>query len=108
MLASKTLSKLERMFDDGIIDFNPDVYHYSIVLGSWASSKREDACDEVLKILARAVKRTEPTTRLFDTALSTLGSRGRGQSAEEILDYMMVLDRKGHPEVRPSLNTFTE
>lgn len=108
VLASKTLNNLESMVDSGAIDFSPDVYHYCIVLGTWASSARKDACDEVQAILARAIKRTQPTTRLFDTALDTLASFGRGQSAEEILDYMLVLDRKGYSEARPSVNTFVE
>jgi hypothetical protein len=106
--ANEALIKLEEMYDDGKIDFCPDVYHYSIVVGAWASTSRPDACDRILALLARAVKRTRVTTRLFDTALQKLARHGRGQDAEEILDYMLVLNRKGFSEARPSTSSFVE
>jgi hypothetical protein len=108
MKANAALIKLEQLFDEGKIDFCPDVYHYSIVVGAWASTSRADACDQILSLLARAVKRTRVTTRLFDTALQKLARHGRGQDAEELLDYMLVLDRKGFPEARPSASSFVE
>jgi hypothetical protein len=107
MKAKQVLIKLEKLYDEGKIDFCPDVYHYSIVVGAWASSFRHDACDEILSVLARAIRRTKVTTRLFDTAFQKLARHGKGQAAEEILDYMLVLDRNGRREARPTSSSFT-
>jgi pentatricopeptide repeat protein len=112
---------MEELYVARTIPAPPDVYHYTILCGTWAKSsslhyysnsktssslvkgrrsayKNNRASERCVQILAHMMKRhqegypnVKPNVRTFNAVLDCLARTGQGERAEQLLYYMLNL-----------------
>ena len=74
--ADRIVRMMEEYHKKGIVDYAPDVYHYTILCGVWAKSRLPFASDRCVQIIGHMMERskqgypnTMPNTRTLNAAL---------------------------------------
>jgi pentatricopeptide repeat protein len=112
--ADTLVQEMEELYEAGIIDSPPDVYHYTILTGVWAKSEQgQKAADRSLEILAHMMERNrngyphvQPNCRTYNAVLDCLARADDGDRVEALLYYMLKCYKDGDEEAKPDSFSF--
>lgn len=112
--ADQLVREMEELYESGVIDSPPDVYHYTILAGVWAKSEQGMVgANRAVQILAHMMDRhnagfpnVKPNCRTFNAVLDCLSRADDGDRVENLLYHMLKLYKDGDESAKPDSFSF--
>jgi len=111
--ADQIVRQMEELYQKGLIEDHPDVYHYTILCGVWAKSRIPGAADRCVQILSHMMERHNsgfpnilPNVRTFNAVLDCFARNKQAERAEQLLYHMLALSRNNDKGAAPDAFSF--
>jgi len=105
--ADQVLQDMEDRYDRGIVDFEPNLFSYNLVIDAYCRANR---CMEAVAVLKKLIDRSQPDSFSFNQVLNAFSKssvKGASNMAEELLLYMDAAYKSGvHPRARPDVMSY--
>jgi pentatricopeptide repeat protein len=105
--------QMEEMYEIGELDSPPDVYHMTILCGTWAKSQHPRAADRCLELLSYMEEKSragdpgiKPNVRTYNAVLACLCRSEDEDRAEQILCHMLRRFKDGDKDCKPDNFSF--